>query len=528
MADRFDCWKRFQEYYYYYPEIGLGLDLSRMFFQEGFIDNMRPSLQKAFQEMAELEAGSIANPDEGRMVGHYWLRDPRLAPSPEICRAIEDNIREIKRFAREVGQGIIRPSGERNFRNFVLIGIGGSALGPQLLADSLGGGGVLNPYFLDNTDVDGIDLLLGKLRDQLEETLVLVVSKSGGTVETYNGMLEIRQAYQAKGLEFARHAVAVTMPDSKLDRLAGREGWLARFPVWDWVGGRVSITSTVGLLPAALMGVDIDSFLEGARLADSITRRHEIGSNPSALLAAMWYYATDGCGKRDMVVLPYKDRLQYLARYLQQLVMESLGKEFDRSGARVNQGLTVYGNKGSTDQHAYVQQLLDGVNNFFVTFIEVLADNRKEPVYIEKNITSGDYLRAFLLGTRQALTQKGRESITITINRLDPFHLGALLAVFERTVGFYASVINVNAYHQPGVELGKKGAGRVIDMLGRICDFLHERRGETKTVEEIARGIGCPSEQETVYKILEFLAAQEDRGIKKIPGTGSFDGGYFV
>ncbi|MCR4441530.1 MAG: glucose-6-phosphate isomerase [Peptococcaceae bacterium] len=528
MMDKHSGWKRFQEYCFCYPEIGLSLDLSRMFFPDGFINEMEPAFKKAFHEMAALEAGAISNPDENRMVGHYWLRDPRLAPSREISCEIEGNTREIKRFASEVGQGVIRPGKERIFRNFVLIGIGGSALGPQLLADALWDGGFLKPYFLDNTDADGIDLLLKKLRDKLEETLVLVVSKSGGTVETYNGMLEIRHAYLEKGLDFAKHAVAVTMAGSKLDQLASGEGWLARFPLWDWVGGRFSITSTVGLLPAALLGIDIDSFLEGARLCDRVTRKPDVCSNPAALLAAMWYYAADGRGKRDMVVLPYKDRLQYLARYLQQLVMESLGKELDRGGVRVNQGLTVYGNKGSTDQHAYVQQLLDGVNNFFVTFIEVLSDNRKKHVVIEKNVTSGDYLRAFLLGTRQALTRKGRESITITIKKADPFHLGALLAVFERTVGFYASLVNVNAYHQPGVELGKKGAGVVIEMLIKIYSYLHEKPGEARTVGEIAQAIGFPFEEETVYKILEFLAAQEERGIKKTPGDGLFDCGYFV
>ncbi len=148
--------------------------------------------------------------------------------------------------------------------------------------------------------------------------------------------------------------------------------------MWDWVGGRTSQTSAVGLLPAALQGLDIDGLLAGAREMDVATRSRELAKNPAALLALAWHHAGSGKGAKDMVVLPYKDRLELFSRYLQQLVMESLGKEKDLDG-RVQQGLAVYGNKGSTDQHAYVQQLRDGVANHFVLFIEVLKD-RAGPV----------------------------------------------------------------------------------------------------------------------------------------------------
>jgi hypothetical protein len=245
----------------------------------------------------------------------------------------------------------------------------------------------------------------------------------------------------------------------------GKEAeWLARFPMWDWVGGRTSETSAVGLLPAALQGIDIDALLEGARLCDEATRRKEARANPSALMALMWYHATGGRGKKDMVILPYKNRLQLFPKYLQQLVMESLGKERDLDGKAVNQGIAVYGNKGSTDQHAYVQQLREGVNNFFVTFIEVLRDREGYSLHVDDGVTSGDYLNAFLQGTRRALFENGRESITITIERVDARSLGALIALYERAVGFYASFVNVNAYHQPSVETGKKAAGLVIQL----------------------------------------------------------------
>src|SRR5262249_19429796 len=156
----------------------------------------------------------------------------------------------------------------------------------------------------------------------------------------------------------------------------------------------------VGLLPAALQGLDIQGMLNGAKAMDAMTRAKEPLQNPAALLALMWYHAGHGRGAKDMVILPYKDRLELFSKYLQQLVMESLGKEKDLSGAVVNQGIAVYGNKGSTDQHAYVQQLRDGVNNFFVTFIEVLKDRGSKSMWVEgdnaeSGVTSGDYLSGF-------------------------------------------------------------------------------------------------------------------------------------
>ena len=191
---------------------------------------------------------------------------------------------------------------------------------------------------------------------------------------------------------------------------------------------------------------------------DVLTRCDDVSANPAALMALMWHHATDGCGAKDLVAIPYKDRLALLAKYLQQLVMESLGKETDLTGNTVYQGLTVYGNKGSTDQHAYVQQLRAGVHNFFVTFIGVQRDRTGESAPVEPDVTSGDYLHGFLLGTRAALHEKGRESMTLLLDELTPRSLGALVALYERTVGLYASLINVNAYHQPGVEAGKQAA----------------------------------------------------------------------
>ena len=207
-----------------------------------------------------------------------------------------------------------------------------------------------------------------------------MISKSGGTPETRNGMVETAAAYAAHGLVFGRHAVAITQDGSALDRQAREQGFLERFPMWDWVGGRTSVTSAVGLLPAALQGIDVRALLDGAAAMDAATRRRETRANPAGLLALAWHAVGEGRGAKAMVVLPYKDRLLLFSRYLQQLVMESLGKEKDLAGRVVHQGLTVYGNKGSTDQHAFVQQLRDGTADFFVTFVRVLKDrDRRQP-----------------------------------------------------------------------------------------------------------------------------------------------------
>jgi len=524
MLTREQLWKRFQERYVQVPELGLALDLSRVDFPDDFFRRMEPPMQRAYQAMAALEKGSIANPDEKRMVGHYWLRNSALAPDAGIRAAIDETIAAVKGFAAEVHAE--KTAGAKGpFRNLLVIGIGGSALGPQFVAHALGQPATdnLKPFFFDNTDPDGIDRTLAQLGDELGRTLVVVISKSGGTPETRNGMLEAQASWKRAGLEFARHAVAVTGTGSAMDLVAQKERWLRRFPMWDWVGGRTSETSAVGLLPAALQGFDIDALLAGARACDEVTCRPVTAQNPAAQLALAWHFLTDGRGSKDMVVLPYKDRLELFSRYLQQLVMESLGKEFDLDGKVVNQGVTVYGNKGSTDQHAYVQQLREGVPNFFALFIEVLRDRAGASLEVQDGVTSGDYLSGLLLGTRQALYEKGRQSITLTIGEVNPFAVGLLIALFERAVGFYASLVNINAYHQPGVEAGKKAAADVLALQGKIVGHLRSSNGRSLSAKEIATALGLPDAAETVFKICEHLAANPGRGVARNAGKTALE-----
>jgi glucose-6-phosphate isomerase len=516
---REELWSRFRERFIYDPLSGFSLDTSRLNYDDDYLSRMEPATQAAFLAMEKLEQGEIANPDEKRMVGHYWLREPARAPSEEIATAIRSTVSRIKKFAGDIHSGKIAPRPGVRFSHVLIVGIGGSALGPQFVNQALSSASdPMTISFFDNTDPDGMAKTLFAL-PSLEQTLVLVISKSGGTKETRNGQLIAKAAFESAGLSVASHFVAVTGEGSELDKTAIDEGWLERFPMWDWVGGRTSEFSAVGLLPFALQGFPVDEFLAGAAAMDTLTRQRDTKRNPAALLALAWYHCGCGRGNKDMVVLPYKDRLELFSKYLQQLVMESLGKERDLTGAVVNQGLAVYGNKGSTDQHAYVQQLRDGLHNFFAVFVEVLRDRSPRTVTspmlssfdpaaisVETGVTSGDYLTGFFLGTRSALYENNRESVTVSVPEVSASSVGMLIALFERAVGLYAQLISVNAYHQPGVEAGKKAAAEVLKVQGQALSFV-QASSQAVSVDEIAVGIGDPGAVEVVFKIVRHLVA---------------------
>lgn len=480
------------------------LDATAMGVSPGRLDALQ--WPPAFAEAEALEAGEIVNADEGRQVGHFWLRNPQSAPTMGQARAIGETREAVRAFARKVRTGELAAEDGLPFTDVIHIGIGGSALGPMLLLDALDPGEAserrrLTLHFVDNTDPDGIARMLEEVGERLRHSLVVVVSKSGGTVETRNGMLLVREAVTAAGLDWRSRAVAITCADSKLDALATDEGWRATFHIWDWVGGRFSVTSAVGLLPAELGGIDTEPFLDGAREMDEWTRTPSWRDNPAALLAGCIHRVGNGAGDRAMVVLPYRDRLSLMARYLQQLVMESLGKQHDRQGHTVHQGLVVYGNKGSTDQHAYVQQLRDGRDDFFAVFVQALEDGAGSDLEVAPDVNAGDTLQGFYLGTRRALTSAGRPNLTISLPRVDAWHLGGLVALFERAVGLYASLIDVNAYHQPGVEAGKKAAAEILDLSRAIRGALSPR--EARSVPELARGLDADPLE--VWSILERL-----------------------
>ena len=514
-------WNTFKQHYLSINELDFALDYSRIRFSNDFFQANEAKMQSAFKAMDALEAGSIANPDEGRQVGHYWLRNAELAPDSETQKAITEALETIDSIVEKVHSGSC--AGESGaFKHLLIIGIGGSALGPQFVADALGGpkNDRINTFYFDNTDPDGMDRTLDRLEGQLGQTLSVVISKSGGTAETRNGMIEAKNAYTKAGLDFAKHAIAITGEGSKLDSLAVEENWLYRLPMWDWVGGRTSELATVGLLPAALQGIKIGDLLNGAKAMDGATRIKETRKNPAALLALSWYQATEGKGSKDMVILPYKDRLVLFSKYLQQLIMESLGKETDLDGTVVNQGIAVYGNKGSTDQHAYVQQLREGVHNFFVTFIEVLKDRKGASISVDEvGNSTGDYLHGFYLGTREALDEKDRETLTVTIKEVNAHSIGQLIALFERAVGLYAHLININAYHQPGVEAGKKAATNILKMKQTVCELLEKESPSPLSVDAIAEKTSLQNNEELIFKILYRLAHNSASNIQITTNT---------
>ena len=469
-------------------ETGFSIDFSGMNVSDADIDALSDKLAAAHAEMGRIEAGEIKNIDENRKVTHFT--DRAAYRNSELFK-------DVEAFANDIKSGRITGATGQRFESLVVNGIGGSALGPQLLQFAINGpcwnelsadkrGGALKIYFTDNTDTAGLADILAAV--DLDSTLVLSISKSGGTQETKNNMMAFERFYGDADIDFAKHACAITMPGSQLDQHARENGWMKIFPMAESIGGRTSETAIVGHLPAALTGADFGKLLDGAIHMDEWTRTPDAKNNPAYLLATVWFVVGNGKGDRNMVIVPYSDRLLPLSRYLQQLVMESLGKELDRDGNVVHQGLTVFGNKGGTDAHAFIQQLNDGRDDFFATFIEVLKDAIDIPV--GDNIFMGDYLHGFQAGLAEALQSKSRQVIQIAVRNADEFNLGALIALYERSVAFYAELININAFHQPGVEAYKKASKRIIALLQNVNSKLPTLAGTSGTAAELAEKAG--------------------------------------
>ncbi|MFO7821273.1 MAG: glucose-6-phosphate isomerase [Lentisphaeria bacterium] len=492
-------------------ESGFSLDITGMDLDADAVrDLLHPQTQTgmsrvhyAHQEMRRIEAGTIKNPDENRRVTHFT--DRQTYPKSETYDAVEEFAGEIK--------------DNDQIDAVVINGIGGSALGPQLLQFTCNGPywnemsseerrGYPRIYFVDNTDPCGVKDVLAVIDPAT--TLVVSISKSGGTRETRNNMAAFEQVYAEQKVDFASNAVAVTMPESKLDKYASEQGWRKRFPMAASIGGRTSETNIVGHVPAALTGIDFAEFIGGAAHMDELTRNESVGLNPAYQLAIAWYIAGNGRGDRNMVVVPYSDRLVLLGKYLQQLVMESLGKERDLDGEVAHQGLTVYGNKGGTDAHAYIQQLNDGRDDFFATFIEPLRD---AAVYeAEEALTMGDYLHGFKEGLIKALRNKNRKVIDVVIEEANARTLGMLIALYERAVAYYAELIHINAFHQPGVEAYKKASNAINDINVKLQKWLAGEKAQAGNpwwAEDIAAQLGQAADANIVTGLLNKFAVNE-------------------
>jgi len=442
----------------------------------------------AFDLLEAAERGTHVNTSEDRAVGHGWLRNPERAPDLATAQAIQDGIDDTMALADALREGARRNVAGERFTDLLHIGVGGSLLGPELLVTALGDGPEgaprgLRVHFVDNIDPNGLHQIVGALRDRLATTVVVVVSKSGTTAEPTAALTYVRQVYEAAHLDPTQHLVAITGPGSALDEIARREEWIASLPLWLWVGGRFSTTSPVGLFTAGCAGLDTAALLSGASAMDTWCRQRDPLDNPAALLAGCAHVLGGGRGQRALVMLPYLDRLKRLGRWAQQVVMESVGKQHDRAGHAVRQGLTVFGTKGSTDQHAYVQQLRDGQDSAIALFVQAY-DTGVPPLFLSPDHTAGDALQGFLLGTRRALRDAGRPSLTVSMEQLDEYALGGLVALFERFVELYAGLIDVNAYDQPGVEAGKKAARDLLAVSAQLRAALAEGPATTDALAE--------------------------------------------
>jgi glucose-6-phosphate isomerase len=379
----------------------------------------------------------------------------------------DDTVKAIDTFAQGMGQA---------YDHVLVLGIGGSALGTKAILNALrppawneldDEGREFYPRLtvLENVDPTSVGSVLRRIDPR--RVLVNVISKSGGTPETLAQYLVVRAWLEdALGEAAGRHLVFTTDPArGALREIAGRDG-IATLEVPPAVGGRYSVLSSVGLLPAALVGVDIGALLAGARRAVEAAEGDDLLRNPAALYAGLLWAADVWLGARIHVVMPYSDRLREFSEWYRQLWAESLGKRLDRRGEVINAGPTPVGAVGATDQHSQVQLFMEGPYDKAVTFIDVakpgeditIPGGRDLPAdlaYLPGH-TLNELLRAELEATSSALARMGRMNMTLRLPDLSAASFGELIMFFQLASGYAGVWYNVNPFDQPGVELGKR------------------------------------------------------------------------
>ncbi len=380
--------------------------------------------------------------------------------------ALTDDAKKIVHFAEGLGQA---------YDHVLVLGIGGSALGTRALLSALRApawnelddeGREFFPRLtiLDNVDPASVAAALKRIDPR--RVLVNVISKSGGTAETMAQYLIVRAwLEEALGDKAYRHLVFTTDPaKGALRAIAGKEG-IATLDVPSDVGGRFSVLSPVGLLPAALVGIDIQGLLAGARQAVERSQEPALLQNPAALWSALQWAADADHGARIHVLMPYSDRLKDVADWFRQLWAESLGKSKGRDGKERFVGPTPLGSVGATDQHSQVQLFMEGPFDKTITFVAV--DDHGGDVAIPSRTelppdlaylagkTLGQLLNAEFEATAAALAQRGRMSSVLRLAKVTPESMGELLMFFQIATGFAGVWYGVDPFDQPGVELGK-------------------------------------------------------------------------
>jgi glucose-6-phosphate isomerase len=376
-------------------------------------------------------------------------------------------VREIKSFAEGVGQA---------HDHVLVLGIGGSALGTKALLNALrrpawneldDEGRDFFPRLTVLENVDPLSVSAALARIDPRRVLVNVISKSGGTAETMAQYLVVRRWLEdALGAAAYRHIVFTTDPErGALRELAGREG-IATLSVPPEVGGRFSVLSPVGLLPAALVGIDIDGLLRGATEALRRAESDDLLQNAAALYAALHWAADTDLGARIHVLMPYTDRLREFAEWYRQLWAESLGKRVTREGKVVNVGPTPVAAVGATDQHSQVQLFMEGPYDKVITFVALEQFSEDVPIpgwadlppdlaYLSGH-SMGELLTAEYRATSAALAQMGRMSCTLGLPDLSAATIGEAIMFFQIATGYAGVWYGVDPFDQPGVELGKR------------------------------------------------------------------------
>jgi len=419
--------------------------------------------------LAELAGRFAAVQDEvhrRRAAGEYGFYD--------LVRQTE-TVREIKLFAEGLGQA---------HDHVLVLGIGGSALGTKALLNALRRPAwnelddEAREFFprvtvLDNVDPTTVGAALRRIDPR--RVLVNVISKSGGTAETMAQYLVVRAWLEdALGPAAYRHLVFTTDPERGALREIARTDGIATLGVPPAVGGRFSVLSPVGLLPAALAGIDIEALLAGAERALARSDSGDLLRNPPALYAALHWAADTAIGARINVLMPYTDRLREFAEWYRQLWAESLGKRVDRDGRTVYTGPTPLAAVGATDQHSQVQLFMEGPFDKVITFMTVEDLGEDVPIpgpsaapsgvvpalppdlaYLPGH-TLGELLRAEYEATSSALAQMGRMSCTLRLPDLSAATLGELIMFFQLAAGYAGAWYGIDPFDQPGVELGKR------------------------------------------------------------------------
>ena len=388
----------------------------------------------------------------------------------------KDIVKDIEEAAKNIRE---------KFDAFVLLGIGGSALGPIAVQQALnhlhynelpaGKRGGPRFYVEDNIDPERMQALLDVI--DLKTTCFNIVTKSGATAETMSQYLIISEMLKkAVGAGWQEHVIATTDREKgNLIKLAKQEGF-RHFFIPSSVGGRFSELSPVGLLPAAVCGIDIRAMLAGAAAMDARCQTEDVWRNPALLQAVIQYIAMEEMGVNVLVMMPYADSLKYMADWFCQLWAESLGKNVTRKGMAVNVGQTPVKALGVTDQHSQLQLYTEGPYDKIITFLQVGAFREKAPiphgcadfpdVAFLGGKSLGELLDAEYRGTQYALLRGGRMSQTITLPEVSAHTIGQLLYFFQMVTAFAGELLDIDAFNQPGVEESKIASYAVLGNTG--------------------------------------------------------------